>query len=47
MERIRRIPAVVTQSPQDLISDASAPLVEAALLGVMVFCAVMLVVWLV
>jgi hypothetical protein len=47
MDRIRQISAVLPQSPQDLVSDASAPLIEAALLGVMVFCAVMLMVWLV
>ena len=47
MYRIRRISSIVPQQPHEQLSDASAPFIEAALLGVMVFCAVMLVVWLV
>lgn len=47
MERLRHMTNIVPQQQEERLSDASSVLIEAGLLGLMVFCAVMLVVWLV
>jgi hypothetical protein len=47
MEGLRHMRTIVPQKEEDRLSEASSVLVEAGLLGLMVFCVVMIVVWLV